>query len=341
MSIQEQIETLRTQRAAQWLEIMHSGAAEQNAEFLRWITESPRNLEEFLKLEALSRETRATLQSGALDRNALLENSRKQVLQFAPTASATVQRDSRRLAPGRLSGIAAAVAAVAIAALGYNHYFGWKEFTTDAEQRTVELSDGSLIYLNAASTLSARMGLSTRDLKLSRGEALFNVAHDRQRPFKVHTRDAIVEAVGTQFNVRTQASGTQVAVLEGKVRIRSEADTQSAASAVTDVPLGAGEAATVAPVGAIERNHQADIATLTAWNRPELVFERTPLESAVEQFNHHRLSKPLRLDGVPRRSHHYTGIFNATDATSFAELLAREPDLQVLIGEREIVIRGR
>ena len=44
MNVQAEIERLRTQRAAEWLELMQEGNPESHAEFVRWITESPLNL---------------------------------------------------------------------------------------------------------------------------------------------------------------------------------------------------------------------------------------------------------------------------------------------------------
>ena len=56
-TVQAEIERLRSQRAAEWLQIMQEGNPDQHAEFVRWITESPLNMSEFLKLDPLSRET--------------------------------------------------------------------------------------------------------------------------------------------------------------------------------------------------------------------------------------------------------------------------------------------
>ena len=107
------------------------------------------------------------------------------------------------------------------------------------------------------------------------------------------------------------------------------------------MPLEAGEAARVTQVGKIERDVTVNVTTAMAWSQPQLVFEGTPLEEAVRQFNRHHRSKPLRLEGVPPGSHHYTGLFNATDSESFAALLSREPDLLVEKQGEEIVIRPR
>lgn len=59
------------------------------------------------------------------------------------------------------------------------------------------------------------------------------------------------------------------------------------------------------------------------------------------EFNRYSRATRLRLEGVAPRSHHYNGIFDATDPDSLAELLSREPDLIVEKRNGEIVVRGR
>jgi transmembrane sensor len=184
-----------------------------------------------------------------------------------------------------------------------------------------------------------RLGQSQRELRLSSGEALFSVVKDRHRPFRVRTADAVVEAVGTQFNVNARADGTRVTVIEGKVRISGES--ASAPDVAANAALEAGQAARITPRGAIERDRSVNVAGITAWSRPELVFDGTSLEQVVEHFNRYRPAKPLRLEGIEPGSHHYTGLFDATDSEAFAKLLSREEDLLIETRDDEIVIRPR
>lgn len=344
-TVQAEIERLRTQRAAEWLEIMQGEDPEPNhAEFVRWITESPLNMNEFLKLDALSRETRAVLNSAQLDRQTLLQTAAARVVQLEQSASLTVPR-TQRTHFSRLRAIVAAAGVAAAIALGwwvYGEFAGWDIYVAGpTEQRRIDLADGSRVYLNAQTRLAIRFSDTQRALHLSNGEALFDVAKDRDRPFRVQTSDAIVEAVGTQFNVNARTDGTRVAVIEGKVRISRGASHASSSAGTPSTALIAGEVARITPVGAIERDHSVNVATATAWSRSELVFDGTPLEQAVEQFNRHRRSKQLRLEGIRPGSHHYTGLFDAADSEAFAELLSREHDLQVEVRADEIVIRPR
>ena len=77
--------------------------------------------------------------------------------------------------------------------------------------------------LNTHSRVAVRLGAHAREVRLLRGEALFHVAHDPSRPFLVSTDDAVVQAVGTQFDVYRRDDGTVVAVLEGRVNVTTAA----------------------------------------------------------------------------------------------------------------------
>ncbi|HKS54557.1 MAG TPA: FecR domain-containing protein [Steroidobacteraceae bacterium] len=335
---------MRTQRAAEWLEILRErDQPDTRAEFMRWITESPLNMDEFLKLDALARETRAVLSSPQFDRQLLMQAAAAQAIPFERMASNTERRSRSGRYRTLWAGIAAACLVVA-ATLGWwalGEFGGWDTYEAGpSEQRRIDLADGSRVYLNARTRLAVRLGQTQRELRLSSGEALFSVAKDRQRPFRVQTADAIVEAVGTQFNVNARADGTRVAVIEGKVRISGE-NGSAPDVATRTAALEAGQAARITSHGAIERDRSVNVASIAAWSRPELVFDGTSLEQAVEQFNRYRPAKPLRLEGVQPGSHHYTGLFDATDSEAFAKLLSREEDLLVETGDDEIVIKPR
>jgi len=176
-----------------------------------------------------------------------------------------------------------------------------------------------------------------------RGEALFKVAHDPSRPFTVQTKTAIVQAVGTQFNVYERPAGTQVSVLEGRVKITPLGNSGGGiANAVHSTEtLVAGQEAQVAPDGTIRRNAKADVMGTVAWRERRLIFDNAPLEDMVYEFNRYNQTTRLTLDGVPPGGHHYDGIFDATDPDSLAKLLSKEADLSVERRNGEIIIRKR
>lgn len=86
----------------------------------------------------------------------------------------------------------------------------------------VNLPDGSKVWLNSSSSLrfSALFNGSTREVELS-GEAYFDVSKNKSKPFKVNTKDQIVEVLGTQFNINSYSDEGPIktTLIEGSVKI--------------------------------------------------------------------------------------------------------------------------
>lgn len=137
------------------------------------------------------------------------------------------------------------------------------------------LSDGTRVWLNAASSLrfpSAFTGNSrTVDL---RGEAYFEVAPDKQKPFRVNfssgTGPATVEVLGTRFNINCHNGVPATTTLaEGKIRLLASGKA---------VLLRPGQAATIAGGIAVS---EADVETATAWVNGEFLFRNAPIETVA------------------------------------------------------------
>ncbi len=82
------------------------------------------------------------------------------------------------------------------------------------------LNDGSIVYLGDNSVLKypAIFKGAQRKISLS-GEAFFDIAPDSASPFIIETENAIVEVLGTAFNIRSGENDFEVIVEEGSVRV--------------------------------------------------------------------------------------------------------------------------
>jgi len=226
------------------------------------------------------------------------------------------------------------------------HLSGWQRFETPVgEQRTIQLMEGSVVNLNVESRVEVRLSPSQREIRLQQGgEATFKVAHDASRPFRVRTPGAVVEAVGTQFNVYARPDGaTTVTVLEGKVKVT---DTRLhlanlGAKAAKPVAVTAGEEAQVDSSGSIELQPHSNVAEAVAWQQRKLIFKHAALEEIAENFNRYNKVAQIRLEGIEPGVFRFSGAFEADDPESLATLLRREPDLTVEYRNGEIVIRAR
>jgi len=142
----------------------------------------------------------------------------------------TVRTNRRTLTPLlRIAASIALILALGIPAL----YFGvirdqtgdfTRTFLAEEGMATVDLPDGSRIYLNKGSEISYSKAFKNQRAVALKGEAFFEVMSDPQNPFTVHSGEMLVSVLGTSFNVKQgeQFSEVEVYVKTGLVKISME-----------------------------------------------------------------------------------------------------------------------
>jgi transmembrane sensor len=145
------------------------------------------------------------------------------------------------------------------------------------EQRAFALQDGSRITLGGDTALVVRFSAGARQIELTRGEALFQVAHDPRRPFVVHAAGGTTTAVGTAFEIRLYAHHAQVWVREGAVEVAPLREVAIDDSALPDVArwipvrLARGEEMVYDAQGEASAPKAADPRLSAAWTEGTLV----------------------------------------------------------------------
>lgn len=152
--------------------------------------------------------------------------------------------------------------------------------TANRERRAVVLDDGSRIELNAGTRLEVSLGRSARRVRLSRGEALFQVSRDPAKPFIVETSQGSVRVTGTVFNVREKGSAAvEVTLLEGSVQLTATGQPDR------PVVLTANEQGVIGDDMIDRRSLTADQAQgVTAWRLGQAVFASLPIREALARF---------------------------------------------------------
>ncbi|AYL95715.1 FecR family protein [Mucilaginibacter celer] len=86
--------------------------------------------------------------------------------------------------------------------------------------KKITLPDSSVVTLNKTSQLvyPDRFAGNTREINL-KGEAFFDVAHDKSKPFMIHVNSVTVRVVGTSFNIKSAGDSTEVIVETGIVQV--------------------------------------------------------------------------------------------------------------------------
>lgn len=351
------------EEAAEWLVDLRVGDMDGSAheQLDAWFRESPLHIRAFLELSAIWEKT----EGAELDRGTSTESliarvraGQANVVALTDEGTATGRRDGGRGAPTArratpaprarvglagfgipplrriLSRRSAVLAAALLVCLGFGIALAvrWSSdySTGTGEQRIVQLADGSTIQLNSRSRLRVAFSRRERSVELIEGQALFQVAKDRARPFVVRSAGTRVRAVGTQFDVYRKASGTQVSVVEGRVAVL---DSTPEASAVL---VAAGEQVVVTGQRGY-RPHPADVRAVTAWTRRELVFDTASLVEVAQEFNRYNTRQLVVSDGT-LEDFHVTGVFSSTDPASLLRFLRAQPGIDVREADQEIRI---
>ncbi|MDP9009976.1 MAG: FecR domain-containing protein [Pseudomonadota bacterium] len=202
-----------------------------------------------------------------------------------------------------------------------------------AEQKTVDLTDGTQVTLNANSRVIIEYTDELRKVTLTQGEVLFNVTKHQRRPFVVVIGSRKVIALGTSFDVRREDKGERsftVTLIEGRVAIEPLATPNV-------IPIESMGGITLLTPG--ERLHFAanvpdaldspPIEKVTAWQHGQLIFEDTSIREAANEFNRYgkrRLTIDVSVSGKLRVG----GVFRIGDPESFARAMANAYQLRII-----------
>lgn len=195
--------------------------------------------------------------------------------------------------------------------------------TAVGETRTVVLADGTRVQLNTNSKLQVSYSRDRRETALLRGEAYFDVVRQTARPFSVTAGKANIRVLGTEFNVERNPDNTRVSVTGGLVSV-SESSSASGLQPET-VKLSKNQKVSVSGRGLSPvKTTSADEAL--DWTRGVLVFDRTPLEEALEELNRY-LKVPAAAESSVRERK-VSGTFELSDPDSTLAAIAAAMDLR-------------
>ncbi|HEY0682140.1 MAG TPA: FecR domain-containing protein [Steroidobacter sp.] len=312
--------------ASQWVVRLSSPdvSMEERRAFVAWLKRSPVHLGEYLRLECTWAELADVDRSRTLNIEELLAVEEGNVVELALGAAAPPPLVKRRSSRHFGAAIAACAVLALAAFFSFQTLVAGRYATDIGEQRTIRLDDGSTVALNTNTAIRVELTDTLRRVDLVRGEALFNVARDPARPFRVLSDRAIAQAVGTSFLVRRNADDTVVTVIEGQVAV-ARVD-QIRLAATVDVPanalhVSAGMRADVASEE-IQTTPVSNLAAVTAWKTGRLMFEGQPLSEVVAEFNRYN-QKQIVLEDSALSAEQLSGVFDANDPQALVRFLER------------------
>ncbi|HEY8572529.1 FecR family protein [Phenylobacterium sp.] len=188
--------------------------------------------------------------------------------------------------------------------------------TARAERRSVDLADGSRIYLNADTALTVTLAKDERRVTLDHGQAVFEVAADRNRPFVIAAGDRLVRVVGTQFDVRRRDGRLAVTVAEGVVEVRPVEGAKGSAFRLTR-----GERLEHQEGVAGARVVAAAPDEVLAWRSGRLVYRARPLSEVIADLNAH-FDTPIRIEDAALAATPISGVLILDDQDAVIRRLA-------------------
>jgi transmembrane sensor len=205
--------------------------------------------------------------------------------------------------------------------------------TSRGEFRRVALADTSVASINSSSRLEVKLTSEKRQITLVKGEAWFDVAKDKTKPFIVEAGDVRVRAVGTAFSVRRFKDGAEVLVTEGTVEVwTGHAKALISAGQRSFVPYRTAQITVTRQPQEIQRK--------LAWRDGKLIFTRQTLGEAVADFNRYSVKKIVISDPALENKRIF-GQYQIDAAEQFARDIGAYLNVPIEVDAERIVIGAK
>jgi transmembrane sensor len=331
-----QVRAAVAQQAGSWFIANQSGPLEhaERAAFVSWLKASPVHVEEYLGVALIAHDLPAAADDPQMPLEALIELARADnsddvvsLEAFVPVREPAPQRTRVPLRWSLATLVGAVVLLLAASALWWmrdGEFLGIPKTyeTSHGEQIVAQLPDGTELRLNTDSAATVRYNGGERVVEIGRGQALFTVAQDEQRRFRVTAGDVHVLAVGTRFDSYRKPDVTVVTVVEGSVAVLSGSPPPPDATGIPPgaLQVNAGYQVRVDRGGVSAQPIPVDVQQTEAWLQRKIAFEHQPLGEVANEFNRY-VSIPIEIDDAALRALPISGVFDANDIDSFVAFL--------------------
>lgn len=193
------------------------------------------------------------------------------------------------------------------------------------------LSDGTKVWVNSASELiyPLAFGKSIRQVEL-RGEAYFEVAHEKNRPFIVRTAHGDIKVLGTAFNLKAyNSASSNVTLINGSIQLTNK-------NKITK-QLIPGQKAEFD--GNDMRISQANIEKETAWQQGYFYFEHDKIQDIMEQLARWYAIKVIYKGQITKKT--FGGsISRSVSLAEALELIKRGAGVEFVIDQKTVTVKN-
>ncbi|MDR1717225.1 MAG: FecR domain-containing protein [Prevotella sp.] len=209
--------------------------------------------------------------------------------------------------------------------------------TGKAERASITLPDGTVVSLNAESTLGYRpknYNKKERMINFS-GEGYFQVYHNKEIPFLINARGLQVKVLGTIFNlsVREKDDTAELVLEEGSVSLLSTLSNQN-------IILQKNQKAVLNQItGDITVILDENIRDISAWRRGDMVFRNTELSQVIRTIGKN-YNMTIKIDCEEYLSDLFTGTLPINDLNEALSVIEQTYHLKAIINGREIILKN-
>ncbi len=210
----------------------------------------------------------------------------------------------------------------------------WITVNTIEEITKIDLSDGTQIWLNKNSSITypELFNKTNREVKLN-GEAFFEVAHNKEKPFKVYTELSVTQVLGTSFNISTknQSNKTEINVISGKVAFSDSKNTNR------NLVLTKNEKAVITASNLIKHKIDPNMNFL-AWKTKTLRFNQTPLNKVCNYLSEY-YDQEILLENKNMEGLELTASFHEQSLEDVLDVINLTLDTKYEIKDSSIILK--
>ena len=231
------------------------------------------------------------------------------------------QRAKSRLLPNIMKAAAVILVMVAVGAVVYLNMsrkpaMEMVQINTVNEANTLikTLKDGSVIYIaqNSLFSFPKEFEPESRNVEL-KGEAFFEITPNPDKPFIIETDEAVIQVLGTAFNVKTQnGKSFELFVDRGKVKVTLKKDPSHSEYVI------AGEKITTQANSLVKSKYFAGEAS--SWYRQRMHFKDESLQNIISVLNRN-FNTTFVVAGNETGNRRLTVTFHNETAETMTELI--------------------
>lgn len=165
------------------------------------------------------------------------------------------------------------------------------------------------------------------------GEAFFDVAKNKEKPFMVASKNVYVEALGTSFKIRSYdfEPGIKIMLVEGKVKVEDKANQLNTAV------LLPGEQMNIYAATGKMLKQEFDLTNELNWKENKLIFKDASLEQIASQLEYWYGLK-VNLNILSHQKVRFNGEFLNKDIDKVLSAITYVNKLNYSINNKEIYI---